>query len=202
MKTVKTVKPMKIVKDADKYLNDGQNMYLPKDHPSYSAIEALLYTKNVALSGDLKVFDVIVESKGENVWIWLETGEDHRDQSYSFTKNEVKDLLSRPTTYMQILRNASARLAEVDSLEFGSSADWIVRGIMAEFGAPLGAEVNIVEILIDHELVHVFMSSKEVGGACVIKKNFQFKVEFVSDYERLVDLRGDLRALQSKFALS
>ena len=57
------MKPMKIMKAADKFLNNGQNMYLPKDHPSYSAIEALLYTKNVSLDGDVKVSDVIFEEE-------------------------------------------------------------------------------------------------------------------------------------------
>lgn len=199
---MKTVKPMKILKNADKFLNDGQNMYLPKDHPSYSAIEALLYTKNVALSGDVKVFDVIVEAKGENVWIWLETGEDHRDQSYSFTKNEVKELLSRPTEYMQILRNASTMLAEVDQLLFNSEADMIIRGILREFGIVLGSATLIVDVLIDHELVHVFLETRDPIAGTLRKQNYQFKVEFVSDYERLVTLKSDLHVLQTKFALA
>lgn len=195
------MKPMKIMKAADKFLNDGQNMYLPKDHPSYLAIEALLYTKNVSLNGDVKVFDVIVDSSDGNVWIWLESGEDHRDASYSFTKAEVKELLSRPTAYMQILRNAMIMLAEVDHLLLNSEADIIVRGILAEFGIVLSSATLIVDILIDHELVHVFLETLDsTGGA--LRKNYQFKVEFVSDYERLVNLKGDLHVLQTKFALA
>ena len=195
------MKPMKIMKNADKFLNDGQNVYLPKDHPSYSAIEALLYTKNVSLSGDVKVFDVIVDSSDGKVWIWLEL-DDGRDNGYSFTKTEVKELLSRPTAFMQILRDASTMLAEVDQLLPSSEADWIIRGIMAEFGTPFGAQMNIVDILIDHELVHVFISSKDQNTGAPKKQNFQFKVEFVSDYERLVNLKGELHVLQTKFALA
>lgn len=194
------MKPMKIMKSADKFLNDGQNMYLPKDHPSYSAIEALLYTKNVSLSGDVKVFDVIVDSSDGKVWIWLETGEDHRDNGYSFTKTEVKELLSRPTEFMQILRDASAMLAEVDQLLFNSEADMIIRGILREFNIVIPSSALIVDVLIDHELVHVFF--EDVNGTARLKKNFQFKVEFVSDYERLVNLKGELHVLQTKFALA
>lgn len=193
------MKPMKIMKSADKFLNDGQNMYLPKDHPSYSAIEALLYTKNVTLGGDVKVFDVIVEEDG-TVWIWLEL-DDGRDTSYSFTKAEVKEILSRPTAYMQILRNAVTMLVEYDHLPLNSEADIIVRGILTEFGIVLSSATLIVDILVDHELVHVFLETLDsTGGA--LRKNYQFKVEFVSDYERLVNLKGDLHVLQTKFALA
>jgi hypothetical protein len=198
---MKTVKPMKILKNADKFLNGGQNMYLPKDHPSYSAIEALLYTKNVALSGDTKVFDVIVEAQGDKVWIWIET-DDGRDNGYSFTKDEAKELLSRPTAYMQILRNASTMLAEVDQLLMNSEADMIVRGILREFGIVLGSATLIVDILIDHELVHVFFETRDLIAGTLRKQNYQFKVEFVSDYERLVTLKSDLHVLQTKFALA
>jgi hypothetical protein len=194
------MKPMKIMKAADKFLNDGQNMYLPKDHPSYSAIAALLYTKNVSLDGDVEVFDVIVEAEGDNVWVWLEL-DDGRDNGYSFTKTEVKELLSRPTAFMQILRNAMIMLAEVDQLLFNSDADWIIRGIMAEFGTPIDPTDDIVDILIDHELVHVFiLDNRELDTRK--KQSFQFKVEFVSDYERLVNLKGALHVLQTKFALA
>lgn len=198
---MKPMKPMKIMKAADKFLNDGQNIYLPKDHPSYSAIEALLYTKNVSLDGDAKVFDVIVGTKGEDVWIWLETGLDHRDASYSFTKAAVKEILSRPTSYMQVLRNATIMLVEYDHLLLNSDADIIVRGILTEFGIVLSSATLIVDILIDHELVHVFLETIDSTGAA-LRKNHQFKVEFVSDYERLVHLKGDLHVLQTKFALA
>lgn len=201
---MKTVKPMKILKAADKFLNNGQNMYLPKDHPSYSVIEALLYTKNVSLDGDVKVFDVIVESTGDsdndNVWIWLEL-DDGRDTSYSFTKAEVKETLSRPTAYMQILRNAMIMLVEYDHLLLNSEADIIVRGILTEFGIVLSSATLIVDILIDQELVHVFLETLDSAGG-TLRKNYQFKVEFVSDYERLVNLKGDLHVLQTKFALA
>ena len=195
------MKPMKIMKAADKFLNNGQNMYLPKDHPSYSAIEALLYTKNVSLDGDVKVSDVIFE-EDDTVWIWLELElDDRRDASYSFTKAEVKEILSRPTAYMQILRNAVTMLVEYDHLPLNSEADIIVRGILTEFGIVLSSATLIVDIRIDHELVHVFLETLDsTGGA--LRKNYQFKVEFVSDYERLVNLKGDLHVLQTKFALA
>lgn len=195
------MKPMKIMKAADKFLNDGQNIYLPKDHPSYSAIEALLHTKNVSLDGDVKVFDVVVGTKGEDVWIWLETGLDHRDASYSFTKAAIKEILSRPTSYMQVLRNATIMLAEVDHLLPNSEADIIVRGILSEFGIVLSSATLIVDIMIDHEFVHVFLETIDSTGAA-LRKSHQFKVAFVADYERLVNLKGELHVLQTKFSLA
>lgn len=194
------MKPMKIMKNADKFLNDAQNLYLPKDHPSYSAVGTLLCTKNVLLGGAVKVFDVIVDGDS-NVWIWLETDKDHRDVKYSFTKAEVKEILSQPTEYMRTLREAMIDLSGDNRLALGSSADWIIRGIMAEFGTPIDPTDDIVDILIDHELVHVFiLDNRELDTRK--KQSFQFKVEFVSDYERLVNLKGALHVLQTKFALA
>lgn len=195
------MKPMKIMKTADKFLNVAQNMYLPKDHPSYSAIEALLYTKNVTLGGDVKVYDVIVEEDG-TVWIWLDL-DDGRDTSCSFTKTEVKEILSRPTAYMQILRDAATMLTEVDQLLYNSEADKIVRRILSECGIVLSSAAVIVDILIDRELVHVFLEMRdEIADAGALRKNYQFKVEFVSDYEHMVNLKNKLSDLQSKFALA
>ena len=155
----------------------------------------------MSLDGDVKVFDVVVGTKGEDVWIWLETGLDHRDASYSFTKAAIKEILSRPTSYMQVLRNATIMLAEVDHLLPNSEADIIVRGILSEFGIVLGSATLIVDIMIDHEFVHVFHETSDSTGAA-LRKSHQFKVAFVADYERLVNLKGELHVLQTKFSLA
>lgn len=191
------MKPMKIMKNADKFLNDHQNMYLPKDHPSYSAIEALLHTKNVFLSDDVKVFDVIVEPD-ENVRIWVEL-EDGQDNGYMFTKAVLKEILSRPTAYMQVLRNASHELTGDDTLDFGSEADMVIRGILAEFGTSMEATDKVLEISFNEGLISVSTVSGDDYGNV---RSYEFNVEFVSDYERLVNLKGDLHVLQTKFVLA
>lgn len=193
------MKPMKIMKNADKFLNDHQNMYLPKDHPSYSAIEALLHTKNVFLSDDVKVFDVIVDSSDGNVWIWLEADDDHRNTSYSFTKAAVKEILSRPSAYMKVLRNASYELTGDDTLDFGSEADMVIRGILAEFGTSMEATDKVLEISFNEGLISVSTVSGDDYGNV---RSYEFNVEFVSDYERLVNLKGELHVLQTKFVLA